>query len=304
MVPVKFAGGLLATGGGLTLGREGPTACRWARGIGQMVSEVVSSVKTGDGERRALMSAGAGAGSSAAAFNAPLSGLIFVLEELHGELHAGDVRRGVPGVGDGRHRGPDADGRAAGVSPDRHGFARCGDAAVGGVAGRAGGRLPACCSTAACWRHSTCATALVRAPAFARRGGGRAWWSVSARLAPGRWRVRAAPLVQLAISGQIVLGALPLFIVARFALTMVSYGSGAAGGIFAPLLGHRRAGRPALRRGPARPAVAALPRAHAGDLLRPRHGRAVHRHRAGPADRHRAHDRDDRRPMPSCCRCW
>jgi CIC family chloride channel protein len=53
-------------------------------GIGHMVSEWFH-VKIGDGERRALMSAGAGAGLGAA-FNAPLSGLVFVLEELHGNF--------------------------------------------------------------------------------------------------------------------------------------------------------------------------------------------------------------------------
>jgi len=40
-------------------------------------------VKPGEGERKALISAGVGAGL-AAAFNAPLAGAVFVLEELHG----------------------------------------------------------------------------------------------------------------------------------------------------------------------------------------------------------------------------
>lgn len=83
LIPLKFLGGLFSTGGGLTLGREGPTV-QMGSGIGHMVSEWFH-VKIGDGERRALMSAGAGAGLGAA-FNAPLSGLVFVLEELHGNF--------------------------------------------------------------------------------------------------------------------------------------------------------------------------------------------------------------------------
>jgi len=77
VIPVKFAGGLLALGGGLVLGREGPTI-QLGGNFGQMI---------GDGFRlpqsvgRTLVAAGAGAGL-AAAFNAPLSGVLFVIEEM------------------------------------------------------------------------------------------------------------------------------------------------------------------------------------------------------------------------------
>jgi chloride channel protein, CIC family len=75
VLPVKFLAGTAAIGGGLALGREGPTVH-----LGGAVGDAVSSwLKAPPGERRVLIAAGAGAGL-AAAFNAPLSGLMFVLE--------------------------------------------------------------------------------------------------------------------------------------------------------------------------------------------------------------------------------
>lgn len=77
VLPIKFVGGALAIGGGLALGREGPTVQ-----MGGTVGAAVSSwLKAGTRERLILMAAGAGAGL-AAAFNAPLAGVIFVLEEV------------------------------------------------------------------------------------------------------------------------------------------------------------------------------------------------------------------------------
>jgi len=61
----------------MALGREGPTVQ-----MGGAVGDAVSKwLKVPPRERLTLISAGAGAGL-AAAFNAPLSGLIFVLEEV------------------------------------------------------------------------------------------------------------------------------------------------------------------------------------------------------------------------------
>jgi len=77
LVPVKFVGGLLAMGAGLLLGREGPSV-QMGASISQWIGE-----KTGRewSECRELLAAGAGAGL-ATAFNAPIAGAIFVLEEL------------------------------------------------------------------------------------------------------------------------------------------------------------------------------------------------------------------------------
>jgi len=77
VLPVKFVGGLLSLGGGLVLGREGPTI-RMGGNIGQMIGEWFQVSRD---EVHTLVAAGAGAGLSAA-FNAPLAGILFVLEEM------------------------------------------------------------------------------------------------------------------------------------------------------------------------------------------------------------------------------
>jgi chloride channel protein, CIC family len=77
LIPVKFFGGLLAIGAGLALGREGPCVQ-----MGATIADVVGRVFGRPwSDRRVLLAAGAGAGL-ATAFNAPIAGAVFVLEEL------------------------------------------------------------------------------------------------------------------------------------------------------------------------------------------------------------------------------
>ena len=75
---VKIVGGVAGIGYGLSLGREGPSiqigaAC--AQGLSRLLGRTRM-------EERYLITSGAGAGL-AAAFNAPLAGVIFSMEELH-----------------------------------------------------------------------------------------------------------------------------------------------------------------------------------------------------------------------------
>ncbi len=77
LLPVKFFGGLSAIGGGLALGREGPSVQ-----MGAVVAHLVGQLfRHSEEELRLLLAAGAGAGL-AVAFNAPIAGAVFVLEEL------------------------------------------------------------------------------------------------------------------------------------------------------------------------------------------------------------------------------
>jgi chloride channel protein, CIC family len=77
LIPIKFLGGLLAMGAGLALGREGPTV-QMGAGIAHLMA---TAFHRNRGDIKALLAAGAGAGL-ATAFNAPLGGAVFVLEEL------------------------------------------------------------------------------------------------------------------------------------------------------------------------------------------------------------------------------
>jgi CIC family chloride channel protein len=77
IIPVKFFGGLLAIGAGLALGREGPSVQ-----MGASLAHLLGrAFRRNEEECRALLAAGAGAGL-ATAFNAPIAGAVFVLEEL------------------------------------------------------------------------------------------------------------------------------------------------------------------------------------------------------------------------------
>lgn len=74
----KFIGGGLSSLAGLSLGREGPSIQ-----IGAAVAKIIAKVMKRDNtETRYMITAGASAGL-AAAFNAPISGTIFALEEIH-----------------------------------------------------------------------------------------------------------------------------------------------------------------------------------------------------------------------------
>ncbi len=81
VLPVKFTGGMLSLGGGLVLGREGPTI-QMGGNLGQMFGDLFKLSKV---DIHTLVAAGAGAGLSAA-FNAPLAGILFVLEEMRPEF--------------------------------------------------------------------------------------------------------------------------------------------------------------------------------------------------------------------------
>ncbi|MEY8461971.1 ClC family H(+)/Cl(-) exchange transporter [Streptococcus merionis] len=74
----KFVGGVLAISSGLMLGREGPSIQ-----LGAMTAKgIASKLQLSPLEMRVLIASGSAAGLSAA-FNAPIAGLLFVVEEVY-----------------------------------------------------------------------------------------------------------------------------------------------------------------------------------------------------------------------------
>jgi chloride channel protein, CIC family len=231
VLPVKFLAGVASIGGGLAMGREGPTV-QMGGATGLMVSTWFK-VKQGEGERKALVCAGAAAGL-AAAFNAPLAGLIFVLEELTGSLTpvvfvssfiasvAADV---VCRVVTGETPVFDLHGMPV---PPLHALPL---ALIIGLVAGLGGVL---------FNRSLLATLdlfdrLKAWPPFAVGAitglvVGLAAWIYPSVGGSG------ALLSERALTGGITIHLVLVLIAARFFLTVLSYGSGSAGGVFAPLL--------------------------------------------------------------------
>ena len=230
LIPVKFLAGVLGIGGGMALGREGPTV-QMGGACGLIVARWFR-IKSGFGEKKALISAGAGAGL-AAAFNAPLAGVIFVLEELQGNF--------TPVIF--------VAAFLASVSADVVGRLLAGDAPVFHLQG-----LPVMSLQELPFALLLGVLAGLIGIVFNRSLLGSL--NLSEKLSGPGWLPGAIAgglagyagwlmpglagggghLVDQAIAGGIAMGLLPILLLARFGLTMTSYGSGAAGGIFAPML--------------------------------------------------------------------
>lgn len=227
VLPVKFFGGVLAIGSGLVLGREGPTV-QMGGAVGAAISD---GLKVSSRERLTLIAAGAGAGL-AAAFNAPLSGLVFVLEEVQRDFHpivfgtaflaaaVADVvaRLGAdpfPVFSIPKYPSPPLETLPA-------------FAILGIVAGLLGVLFNRSLVTSLNFYGRMKNKYL----AVAVTGGliGLVGWFFPMAIGSGH------QLAEMTLTGKIALTAIPLWFVVRFLLTISSYGTGVPGGIFAPLL--------------------------------------------------------------------
>lgn len=229
-VPIgKFITGVLCVGSGHSMGREGPSVQ-----IGAGLASVIGRwMQLPEGRIRELVPVGA-AGALSAAFNTPVSAVIFALEEIIGDLNAALL-------------GSTVIASVAAVVVERailgneplfrvptyhlvHPLELAAYAVLGGV----GGLLSL----------AFCRLLLVSRLLFRRLPP----WSVALQPAMGGLAVGGVlvfvpevrgvgyELVNQALNGGLLLQTLLLLCVVKVAATIISYASGNAGGIFAPSL--------------------------------------------------------------------
>lgn len=229
VIPVIFAGGLLAIGGGLALGREGPSVH-----MGSSVASLLGRIfRRNWPDCRVLLAAGAGAGL-ATAFNAPIAGAIFVLEEL--------VRRFEPRIAIvalGASSTAVAVARLfLGDSPDFHvmplAFPPNSVKLLFFVLGIVAGLL-AIAYNRAILRAIKVNGRLRRFPVELRAGVIGGAIGILAYFAP-RIVGGGDPITQQTLLGAGTLATIPLLFLVRFCLGPISYGAATPGGLFAPLL--------------------------------------------------------------------
>jgi chloride channel protein, CIC family len=226
---VKFCGGVLAIGSGLALGREGPSVQ-----MGASVAHLVANICRREWpDCRVLLAAGAGAGL-ATAFNAPLAGAIFVLEELvrRFELHIAVAALGASAAAIAVAR------MFLGAAPDFHVEALAYSSVeaqpllflLGAVAA-----LAAIAYNRALLKAIAAAERLARLSVELRAG------LIGAAVGTLAWCAPSVvgggdAITQRSLIGAETLSVLPLFFLLRFVLGTVSYAAGTPGGLFAPLI--------------------------------------------------------------------
>jgi chloride channel protein, CIC family len=229
LVPVKFLGGLLAIGSGLALGREGPTV-QMGAGIAVFVGRIC---RLRWADARVLLAAGAGAGL-ATAFNAPIAGLVFVLEEL---VEKFEHRIAVAALAALATAIPVAR-LLLGDAPDFHveplNYAGAGSAPLFLVLGAIAGLL------AIAYNHTLLAAIAVnehfgRLPIELRAGLIGASVGVLAWFAP-ELVGGGDQITQRALIGHEGVAIVAIAFAVRFGLGAVSYAASTPGGLFAPLL--------------------------------------------------------------------
>jgi len=236
---IKFVGGILSIGAGAALGPEGPGVQMGAVGARLLATTFRRSWP----DVQALVAAGAGAGI-AVAFNAPIAGAVFVLEEFSRRV---DVRFAIAGLG--------ASSTAIlisrmllGDAPDLH-------VVVAGHVASTTGVLPY--AAAAAWPLYLALGALAGAAAalYNRLIIG----ALDLASALDKWPIELKAAIVGAIIGLVgwfapdligdgnnlsqrvlesaaVVGGLPLAFAVRFGLGAASYAARTPGGLFAPLL--------------------------------------------------------------------
>jgi CIC family chloride channel protein len=229
VLPTKFVAGAVGIGGGLTLGREGPTV-QMGGAVGAMIS---SWLKSAARERRTLIAAGSGAGL-AAAFNAPLAGVIFVLEEIQRDFHpivfgAAFLASAIADITVrlilGGNRDFSVPSYATPPALSLPFFA-----VLGILTGVFGVAFNKALLIGLNWAGRLRGRWVLVAPAVVGTAVGVVGWFSPIAIGGGH------ALTELVLAGKVALTAIPLLFLVRFLLTTSSYGSGAAGGIFAPLL--------------------------------------------------------------------
>jgi CIC family chloride channel protein len=229
LIPVKFCGGLLAIGAGLALGREGPSVQ-----MGATIADIVGRVSGRSwSDRRVLLAAGAGAGL-ATAFNAPIAGAVFVLEEL---VRRFDTRIAIAALG----------ASAAAIAVARVLIGHAPDFQV----------EPLAYARVQAWPVLVALGAVAGLAASLYNGTLLGAIQVAERL--GRWPVELqagviggavgtvawfAPglvgggdqITQHVLAGEAAVALIPLTFLLRFGLGAMSYAAATPGGLFAPML--------------------------------------------------------------------
>ena len=223
----KYIGGILSIGCGLSLGREGPSiqlGAMTAKGF----SRLTGRMRT---EEKLLITCGASAGLSAA-FNAPIAGVLFSLEEIHknfspevllstmaSSITADFISRNVFGLKP----------IFAFDIPHMLPLGQYGHVILLGIIlGFLGVLYNRCIALSQSLYQKLPYRMLRLAVPFLLAGVlGFVYPSV---LGGGH------PLVEVISIGEMALGALCLLLAVKFIFSMISFGSGAPGGIFLPLL--------------------------------------------------------------------